>query len=167
MNALGVQAENWPEEVQRQLNEIKETILTGSGQNLTFQLAFLRNNLNQLPQFQSDLAAVQIPPNKVGFLITDFSWLPKPTTSVVRADQGLKFEQAARSTGKNVELVLAISLSDGLALDEVTVRAGSATINGAQEIPFPGKANSKHAVETIDYDYDFLSDLAFAGTVPG
>jgi tetratricopeptide (TPR) repeat protein len=164
MDTLSEKAEMWPGEIRRQFQEIRQTILQNSGSDLTFQLAFLRNNLNQLPQFQSDLAAVQIPPNQVGFLITDFSWLPKPSTSVAEADQGLTFELNLPTNNENFGLVRAVALSDSRAIDEITVSDGRAVINGNQVISFPEKSNSKYAIETIDYNYDFLNDLAFAGS---
>ncbi len=164
MNALDEQAKNWPEEVRRQFNDTKETILADSGGNQTFQLAFLRNNLNQLPKFQSDLAEVQIPPNQVGFLITEFSWLPQPETTAAEPDTAMTFEPEDIPEPGQAELVKSVALSDNPGVTELRVADGRATLDNDRAMSFPGRVNSKHAAETIDYNYDFLNDIAFAGS---
>ena len=164
MNTLAEYASSWPEDIQRQFNQISKTILEDESANLTFQVAFLRNNLNQLPKFQSDLQAVQIPPSQVGFLVTDFTWLPQPENSAAPKDDQLAFgfEQLSGETG--IEMAKPISLSDRAESDRISVKDETAMINGASPLPFPGEASSVHAVTTIDYNYDFMNDLAFAGS---
>ena len=164
LGSLTEYSQNWPDYVQRQFNETKETILGDSESNLTFQLAFLRNNLNQLPKFQSDLETVQIAPSQVGFLITEFTWLPQPATSVAPRDQKLAFNYEELEVQKSVDLARPISLSDTEKSDWITVKNGSAQLNGNYELNFPGEPNSKNGVITIDHNYDFLNDLVFAGT---
>lgn len=163
MARLSQASGQWPDEIARQFREVRQTILEGGSGNLTFELALLRNSLNQLPAYQADLAAVQIPPNQVAFLITDFSWLPQPSTSVAPADTGLAFRGNRRNAGNGWELAKAIALSDKPTLDMIRVKGGEAIINDEWELPFPGRVNSRYGVETIDYNYDFLNDLAFAG----
>lgn len=163
MDALSEKAAEWPEEITRQFQEIRQTILESSDDNLTFQLAFLRNNLNQLPEFQSDLAAVQIPPTQVGFLITEFTWLPKPATAVAEPDNQLTFQTQIVTDHSDNSVARTIALSDDQDIDRAIIRRGILTINNDQELVFPGEANSRYAVETLDYDYDFLNDLALAG----
>lgn len=164
MNTLSEYARNWPEDIQRQFNQISATILEDESANLTFQLAFLRNNLNQLPKFQSDLQAVQIPPNQVGFLVTDFTWLPQPQNAAAPKDEQLTFTFESLSEESGIEISKPISLSDRAESDWVAVKQGRAVINGEENLSFPGEANSLNAVTTIDFNYDFMNDLAFAGS---
>ncbi|NGP76621.1 hypothetical protein G3570_08250 [Balneolaceae bacterium YR4-1] len=164
MSTLSDYAGNWPEDIQRQFNQISQTILEDESANLTFQLAFLRNNLNQLPKFQSDLRAVQIPPNQVGFLITEFTWLPQPENAAAQKDDQLAFTFELMSEESGVEMAKPISLSDLAESDWVSVKGGTAVINGKKNLPFPGEARTKEAITTIDFNYDFMNDLAFAGS---
>ena len=164
MNTLSGYARNWPEDIQRQFNQISETILEDQSANLTFQLAFLRNNLNQLPKFQSDLQAVQIPPSQVGFLVTEFTWLPQPENSAAPKDDQLAFNFEVMSDERDIEISKPISLSDRAESDWVAVKGGTAVINGVTGLSFPGEATSVNAVTAIDYNYDFMNDLAFAGS---
>ncbi len=163
MERLAELSDRWPREIKRQFEEIKETILNPSSDRLTFQLAFLQNNLNQLPQFQADLDAIQIPPNQVGFLVTRFTWLPTPQTRVPEADTTLAFgfEVATGDTG--YETVHTVSLSDNKIAVELAVKGGNAIIDNNRRLSFPGGSQSAYSVTTIDYDYDFLNDLVFAG----
>lgn len=164
MSGLTESAEKWPPDIQRQFNEIKNTILKDSSTNLTFQLAFLGNSLNQLPEFQSDLSAVQIPPSQVGFLVTEFTWLPQPTTSAAPKDDELSFNYASLTGQTDLQLVKPVSLADREISDWLIVKNESAWLNGNFELPFPGLPASKNAVATIDYNYDFFNDLVFAGS---
>lgn len=164
LSVLTENSKNWPAEVQRQYNETKNTILSDSNTNLSFELAFLQNNLNQLPKFQSDLAAVQTPPTQVGFLVTDFTWLPQPTTSAAPRDEELRFEYSLLDEATANELVKPISLSDLEVSDWIRVGNGTAWLNGDIELPFPGEPVSAEGVTSMDHNYDFMNDLVFAGS---
>lgn len=164
MGRLSELSANWPADIQRQFNESRQSILEAGSSNPTFQLAFLSNSLNQLPKFQGDLAAIQIPPTQVGFLITDFAWLPQPETSVAPKDDQLGFTEEGLSQQSGLELAKPISLSDRSTSDWITVKNGMATVNDSISLEFPGSPNSTNSVITIDYDYDFLNDLVFAGS---
>ena len=164
MEVLDKKSENWPEEVSSQFQEVRQTILSEEGDDLTFQLAFLRNNLNQLPNYQSDLAAVQIPQTQVGFLITSFSWLEQPSTSVAAADTALSFSTSVLSSDNEKRVGGTAAFSDDPEVDRIVIGNNSAVINNEIELAYPGEINSKYGYATIDFDYDFINDLAFAGS---
>ncbi|MGK7389126.1 MAG: tetratricopeptide repeat protein, partial [Candidatus Cyclobacteriaceae bacterium M2_1C_046] len=164
LNTLNEMSLEWPAEVQSQFQELKQAILEQESENLTFQLAFLRNSLNQLPQYQEDLDAVQLPPNQVGFLITEFTWLPQSNTAVATKDEQLAFNFSKFADQTDLELVRPLALSDREGSDWISLKASRAVINGEIELIFPGQPKSKNSVIPIDYDYDFLSDLVFAGS---
>lgn len=164
MASLAEEAKKWPPEIQRQFDEISQAILEDPEANQTFQLAFLRNNLNQLPRFQSDLNKVQLSPTQVGFLITEFTWLPQPTTLAAPKDQQLTFSFDDLTEQSMLQLAKPISLSDQEVSDWIAVSNNTASINGSMELPFPGNSESLNGVISFDYNYDFMNDLAFVGS---
>src|SRR5699024_9708802 len=86
MQDLRQESENWPAHTQSNFQDLSQKIDEGQTDNITFELAYLRNSLHELPEFQYDLNQVQLPANQIGFLITEFFWLPRPSTAVEPAD---------------------------------------------------------------------------------
>lgn len=167
LNALTSKSGNWPEEIRSRFNALKEDMLSKPIENLTFEMAYLRNNLNQLPKFQADFNRIQLPPSQVGFLITDFMWLPEPSKNNEPRDEGLSFEkQALASTGNRQQFIRHISLADDNIPELLGVRGDRVLFQNGQTFPFPASGSetiSPNSIETIDYNYDFLNDLVFAG----
>ena len=164
LDQLEDQSVDWPEQLKQRFGELKSTILEKQGGNITFELAFLRNNLNQLSKYQNDLQKVQLPSNQVGFLITHFLWLPEAGHRAESADEQLAFHPR-KSGGKTVKLFEPV----GLGYDqpaEIEVSGKTATVNGRVQLSFPAGSGDKlspNAIAAIDYNYDFFNDLAFAG----
>jgi len=164
LDQLEDQASDWPEQLKNRFQELKSTILEKQGGNITFELAFLRNNLNQLPKYQHDLQKVQLPTNQVGFLITHFLWLPEASYRAEPADEQLVFHPQ-KDSGQTVTLFEPV----GLGYDQPTnieVSGNTATVNGKSRLSFPAGGDQKlspNMVAAIDYNYDFFNDLAFAG----
>ncbi len=156
-------SQEWPSEVKEQFTESRQAVEQGQG-NSSFQLAFLRNSLNTLPQYQNDLAQIQLPPNQVGFLIDRFLWLPEATVSVAPRDDELTFEEMELAPELRADFVVPAQFSDTLISDWVALAGNKAVIKGRGELPFPGKAASVYASATLDYNYDFFNDIAFAGS---
>src|SRR5699024_3621122 len=92
---------------------LSQKIDEGQTDNITFELAYLRNSLNELPEFQYDLNQVQLQANQIGFLITEFFWLPRPSTAVEPADGEMKFTRQTLTDQSGYDLVLPVSLADG------------------------------------------------------
>lgn len=158
---------NWPEQIRRQFQEQKSAILEKSGENISFELAFLRNNLNQLPRFQHDLQQIQLPANQVGFLITKFLWLPNADHKAAPMDNNLTFAAEQEGEPRKVQLFQPVGISNNQQGSTITVSGDVATINQDLEIPFPAHKSSEpvshNAVTNLDFNYDFRNDLAFAG----
>ncbi len=168
---LNEQSENWPEQIQQQFAEQQEAILEKKGENIMFELAFLRNNLNELPAFQQDLAKVQLPSNEVGFLISEFLWLPSPGRSAAPADTAISFDPGEANLAEWARLIKPIALGDEESAAMLLIVGNDAIVNGKYRLSFPGEYNNSpgpklpaQSVTTIDYNYDFLNDIAMAGT---
>jgi len=169
LNKMEELSENWPEEIKNQFLQHKSAILEKGGKDITFELAFLRNNLNQLSKFQSDLREVQLPPNQVGFLVNRFLWLPNSSNRAAPRDTSLTFRAERQLDSESVtpQLFKPVELAEGRQAHTVSVHNGRATISGLNTLDFPGGSATGQlpvsAITVIDYNYDFLSDLAMAG----
>lgn len=160
-------ASNWPEQIQKQFAEHKSEILDKEGSNITFELAFLRNTLSQLPRFQHDVEEVELPTNQVGFLITEFRWLPKADHIAAPIDNQLSFSAVDTVAEQPAQLYKSISLADEEQASTIRINGSEAIINENISISFPGEAGTDRlplsSVTSIDYNYDFLSDFVLAG----
>ncbi|GAA5521029.1 FG-GAP-like repeat-containing protein [Aliifodinibius salicampi] len=158
----------WPEQIQKQFAEHKSEILNKEGSNITFELAFLRNTLSQLPRFQHDVEEVELPTNQVGFLITEFRWLPKADHIAAPIDKQLSFTAVDTVAGQSAQLYKSVTLADEEQASTIRINSGEAIINKNIAISFPGESGSDRlpspAVTSIDYNYDFLSDFVFTGS---
>lgn len=157
---------SWPEQVQNQFEEQKSAILEKGGQDITFELAFLRNNLNPLPRFEHDLQQVQLPPSQVGFLISEFLWMQNTGHRAAKTDSTLSFTAEDAAEQASVRLFKPIGLADEQQVSTVKVAQGEAMIDNINILDFPDGGSEplpSAAVTTIDYNYDFLNDLVFAG----
>lgn len=167
LDDLTAESNDWPEEIKNEFDDLKEEILNQPIENLTFEIAYLRNNLNKLPKFEGDFDQIELPPNQVGFLLTEFLWLPEPTKLNETPDTGITFEQQALETsGTDLELAFHLSLADDSIPDLLTLNRNETLLDNGQKLILPLGQNetlSRALVETFDYNYDFLNDLAFAG----
>lgn len=167
LQELEEQSSNWPDQIQKQFEEQKNAILEKGGQDITFELAFLRNNLNQLPRFEHDLRQVQLPPNQVGFLITEFLWMQNTGHLAASADSTLSFDESKEFAEEPARLFEPIGLADEQQVSTIRVSEGQAFVDNINTLDFPAEDSKPlpaAAVTTIDYNYDFLNDLVFAGS---
>ena len=165
---IGRQSDDWPEQNARQFQEQKAAILDKKGENISFELAFLRNNLNQLASYRHDLRKVEFPPNQIAFLLTEFYWLPSAEYAAAPKDSGITFAAAGTSGEGSLQLYKPIGLANQQRASTVAVSGNTAIVNDRHRLAFPGNEEdgrlSPDAVTAIDYNYDFLNDLAFAGS---
>lgn len=167
MQALKQESEHWPDPTRNNLRDLEQKIEEEQIDNITFELAYLRNSLNELPEFQYDLNQVQLPPNQIGFLITGFYWLPQPATAVEPADTEMSFtgHQLADQT---YDLVLPVSLIDGETDRWLGLKEGEIYLENQRIGSFPAASSddiyTPAHISTLDYNYDFRNDLALAGS---
>lgn len=167
LEELDKQSDYWPESIQKEFQKHKKAILKKNGEDITFELAFLRNSLNELSRFQNDVRRVQFPANQVGFLITEFIWLPHADQTVAPADTQLAFSALDLTVEKSSQLYKPVGLDNNQKASLINISGNTATVNDEHTIDFPGKVSSEQlppsVVTTLDYNYDFLNDIAFAG----
>ncbi len=140
---LDEQSKNWPDQIRSQFQDQKTAILEKEGENISFELAFLRNNLNQLTRFQHDLREVQLPANQVGFLITEFLWLPNAEQQAAPMDENLTFTASEESSNESVQLYSPVGLANEQKASSVAISGNRATVRGGQTLTYPGNNSSE------------------------
>lgn len=159
----------WPSDVRRELDKVKSLMDKQDYHNLTIELAFLENVLQQMPEYQYDLSHIQLPPNQIGFLIQHFIKLPAPKASAAKIDSKLVFTKQAVS-GKLPGQASSIGIFSPAGGRIPLIMAGSGSkiyLSDGSVLDYPGviHRDKYHNVASIDYDYDFRNDLAMAGSL--
>ncbi len=131
-------------------------------------MAFLRNTLVRLPEYRQSLAAVKVPFEDAGEPFDRLILLPTPDSSPAAADDGLSFTgQPLLSDGAKADWAGACSLT-GEGKQVAIISSGrEARVGDRIRLPFPGGPSSTppsaNGIIALDYDYDFKTDLVFAG----
>ena len=159
---------SWGADVKDQIMNLRNTT---SQDDITLQLAFLRNILLSEPHYRQDLAEVRIPIERVGDPITRFITLENPSSSPSPRDDSLQFfkdESLLNNQGMALESVpqewiSAIALgNEALPAVFYSGKDSIKTLRGEAWIA-PGMSGHNAAVG-IDYDFDFRTDLVMVGT---
>ncbi len=165
---LTAESDAWPTEVRNEFEDLKKEILNRPIEDLTFEIAYLRNNLNKLPKFEADFDRIELPPNQVGFLLTDFMWLPEPSTLNEAPDDSITFEQQPLEiAAEGLELSFHVTLAEDSIPDLLVLTRSKAILQNGQTFELPSNESetvSRATVGTFDYNYDFLNDLVFTGS---
>jgi tetratricopeptide (TPR) repeat protein len=167
--SLGSARDWWPPTAREQFDRVVDTAGRGDFGQLSLELAFLQNELAPLPEFRRSSARIQLPPDQIAFTIPRFIHLPQPDFTAAPPDRNLTFDPQSQA-GAESEAALAIrsvTLSETAPPLALVVHSGQAMIDGDTRVPFPGEPVDPlgvHSVAQLDFDYDFLMDLAFVGT---
>jgi len=168
INRLSGFSETWDQSARQQFRNVQESADDGDLSALSIELALFRNELNALPQFREYVNQLELPPNQVGFVMTEFLKLPKPQMKAAVPDSGMTFdrEHPPEVSSSTVQLIKSVILLEDVPPLLTIIRDGKAIIDNEAELPFPGNSNmrlNRNSIAMIEYNYDFLNDLAFAG----
>lgn len=167
LTVLESQSENWSDRNREQLTIVKNLLNEENYSDLSLELSFLRSGLESEPHFQSDLREVELPPTDLGFLITEFLWLPVPETKVPEPDLDLQFTQSSiAGTPETVQWIKGVTLLEEVPPFPVSISEGNVIIDDATQLPFPGSETGllgNHVFTEIDINYNFRNDIALAG----
>ncbi len=167
LNQFEDQKTKWPEDVRKELDKVNNLIKKQDFQNLTIELAFLENVLQQMPEYQHDMNQIELPPNQIGFLIQHFLTLPEPKASAAQIDSKLAFKKQS-ATGKlpgKASSIGMFSMRGGRIPLTMAVSGSKIYLSDGRVLDYPGNNSSGyHDVASIDYNYDFQNDLAAAGS---
>src|SRR5215467_2575745 len=154
----------WPEEVRAQVTALDTATQAGDTTAAATRTSFLRNVLVRVPEYRRDLAAIKPQPGEEAVPLRHFLRLETPEFKAALPDSDIRFTTEPLSTDK-ADWIGAISLGSQGAPVIVTANAREVKIAGGPSLPFPGKdtAPARSAVLAIDFNYDFKTDLVFAG----
>jgi len=166
LDRLDQRAEGWPEAARSSLRAAQDA----SPSRAASQVAFLKNDLQRLPGYRADQAAVQPPGLAERASVVDrlFRMTP-PDPRPAPADTGLTFTADSLHADGSWKWVQHVSLADGVPPDVMMTDGETLRIETGLgrvlTMPFPGggEAPTGHAVAAFDMDYDFRVDLAAAG----
>lgn len=168
IDELGTFTDSWDTPAKEQFEKVRETASSGDLSALSIELALLENRLNNLAAYRDDKSELELPPNQVAYLITNFLELPKPDATPAEPDSEMVFTPeplAGFETGE-AQLAKSFVLLEDVPPLTATVAGGRLNVDNETDLPFPGPAGERlhhNSVIQIDYDYDFLNDLALAG----
>ncbi|MEX2639548.1 MAG: FG-GAP-like repeat-containing protein [Balneolales bacterium] len=156
-----------PADAREQLTAIQQDIARGEVTDLATELAFLINAMSSQPEFQAHLSEVRLPASDIGFVLSEFLWLPPATANSAPPDTSLRFEERVPYPfSGQPSTVTSVVLSGDVPPQVISLSDIRATVDAAVELPLPGGDGSEWAPNSLallDYDYDFLNDLIFAG----
>ncbi len=168
LELLREESEFWNDESTAQLEELFLLLEEGNFSGLSLEISFLRSGLEPLNRFQDDLLQVQLPPTDVGFLITEFIYLPLPQVRVSAPDFEMNLEQLPIDLPEaSSSWLKGVTLLEESPPFPIAIANGEVVIDSDTRLRFPGSTDQLlpvAAVTEIDYNYNFRNDLAFAGS---
>ncbi len=168
LDELETHTGTWPDDAREQLELLRQMADESSFSDFGFELVFLRNMIEETPQFQYDLLRIQFPPTEVGFLITRFLWLPEPVVQVAEPDLEMRFSAQQPEDIDRSSLLKSVTLLEELPPFTVHIADGELVIDADTRLGFPGRTDgplSPRAIAEIDYNYNFRNDIALAGNL--
>jgi Tfp pilus assembly protein PilF len=165
---LSQAAASWPPEVKKQMNALRDAASGANPRAAAVRVMYLRNTLARVPDYRKSLNEVKTPSTFVSDPFVRFLKLPAPTSMPAAPDLTLQFETKPME-GAPAEPVLwvgAIPLDDNGAASILWANQTSVQIVGGAKLRFPGGASQtigRNAVLGVDLNYDFRTDLVFAG----
>ena len=175
VNKIKARSSAWPPEVQQQVAALEQSANSGDPRGAATRTTFLRNVLVRVADYQRGLVAIKPPPGEEAVPFTKFLKMETPVFKTAPADTETRFEPQGEKADqlqkafKPADWVGAIALSGSGApvLATATAREVRLGIAGGATLPFPGGPTEKPptpaGILPIDFNYDFKTDLVFAG----
>ena len=172
LDRIGARTDSLSFPLTAELRTVRTAAEAGEFGRATTEIAFLQNELQVLPAYRDDQAAVFTSPSRTDVLLTRFVRLPSPPPASAPPDTGVRFVAETLSVGEgSMAWVQSLWLSEEVPLALLAASGGTLWISPepgrADAFAFPGGASaaplSPAAVAPLDYDYDFRMDLVLAG----
>src|SRR5690349_9213495 len=165
---ISAHASAWPPEVQQQVTALEQAMNGGDLRTAATRTSFLRNVLVRVPEYRRDLAAIKPPPGEEAVPFRSFLKMETPIFKTAAPDLETKFEpQIDTKNTDKADWVGAIALNGTDAPVIATATASEVRLASGATLPFPGGASntppSRDGVLSIDFSYDFKTDLVLAG----
>jgi tetratricopeptide (TPR) repeat protein len=159
---------SWPAEAKEQMKLLDQAAAGSNPRPAAVRVMYLRNTLARVPDYRKSLNDVKTPTTFVTDPFVRFLKLPAPTSEPAAADLALQFETKPLdgAPAGPVSWVGAIPLDDKGAASILSANQTSVQIAGGAKLRFPGGSNTtvgRNAILGADLNYDFRTDLIFAG----
>jgi|GEM_PF-932769 len=129
----------WDEEALDQYEYVQELAGEREFSELNLELTFLRNIVESGAAFQQDLRQIQSDPNEIGFLITQFIYLPQPQFRAADPDLDISFERILPEDQPGfADFVTSATLLEDLPPIPVSILDGALQIDSDTRLDFPG-----------------------------
>ncbi|MBV9928493.1 MAG: VCBS repeat-containing protein [Acidobacteria bacterium] len=161
----------WPPEAQEQLKAVQAAAASGNARAAAPRVQFLRNVLVRLPEYRQSRLTVEDPPETLSEPFTRFITLASPSPQPAPPDEALTYnvEPLEEFGVGNWAWVGAASLTGEGVPALIFAGPQVAQLTGGVRLPFTGAALPAGVaalpagVAALDFNYDFKTDLAFAG----
>lgn len=162
---LASKASVWPPEVQEQFKALQVAAAGPEPRAAATRIAFLRNVLVRVPEYRAGLSALKSPPGEEAQPVTRFLRLPSPDFTPAPPDESLSFtSEAITDLGTNKwDWIGAVSFTGEGAPVAVAARESELKIAGGATLQLPGGTIGPHGILALDFNYDFKTDLVYAG----
>jgi Flp pilus assembly protein TadD len=162
-------SQGWSPEVKQQFAELQTAVASPDHKATATRSTFLRNVLMREPEFRANLAEIAAQPGEEAEPMTRFLRLQNPPSRPAPMDTAMSFTNQPVQIGdaQKWSWIDAIALN-GSDLPVVAVAdAHHVHLANGADLPFPGGASgqgpSPEGVLAFDFNYDFKTDLLFAG----
>ncbi|MBV8672454.1 MAG: VCBS repeat-containing protein [Acidobacteriaceae bacterium] len=159
----------WPPEIQEQVEALDVAAAGTDTRAAATRTTFLRNALMRLPDFRQSLAAIKPAPGDEAQPFTHFLRLETPRFTPAPADTAMAFSAEALPAMDETQWtwIGAVSLSGTGAPTVIEANGTAVRLASGAMLAFPGGASKTapqaDGVIPIDFNYDFKTDLVFAG----
>jgi len=163
------ESSTWPDEVKQQLTAVQAAAIGSDPSATATRIVFLRNVLVRVPQYRQDLSELKPPPGEEATPFTHFVKLETPTFNPAPADTGISFksESIPEFSAKTWNWVGAVYLGITGAPSTIVADTHEVRTSDGATMAFPagsgGVGPTIDGVLTIDFTYDFKTDLVLAG----
>lgn len=165
---IGAKANSWPPEVQQQVAALQGAAGSGDLRAAATRTTFLRNVLMRVPDYRQSLGEIKAPPGEEAQPFTHFLALASPVFKPAAADLSTSFTpEAIASLNGSWKWIGGISLASAGPPAIAVADGKEVRLSTGAKFPFPGGASAvapgPEGVTSIDFTYDFKSDLLLAG----
>lgn len=169
---IAAQSSAWPPEVKEQLTQLQTAAAGTEPRSAATRSTFLRNVLMRVPEFRNNLADLKPAPGEGAQPLVHLLRLANPPSRPDPADTGLRFQVhspegfAPPAGGEPWTWAGAISLGPEGAPTVAAANSTQVRLASGATLPFPGARDQGPAPEGVlgvDFNYDFKTDLVFAG----
>lgn len=167
---IAAQSASWPADVKQELTALETAASGPETHAAAMRSVFLRNALMQVPAFRADLSDIRPAPGDDAEPLNHFLRLPSPSSTPAPADTGISFtlRPAPHIDGTGWTWVGSLSLDGQGAPTVVAANGREVRLSSGAAFGFPGGpsavAPTPEGILPLDYNYDFKTDVALAGS---